>query len=49
MWYAIVFIISAAMVFFGGLLVGRNNPKIADKASELADKCVDAAKDKIKG
>lgn len=45
----IIFIVlSLAVGFFGGLLVGRNNRDIADKVSEITDNTIDKIEEKIK-
>lgn len=49
-WIGII--IAVVLAFWAGLLVGRKNPKVADKASTLADSAVEKAKeaaDKVKG
>ena len=40
-------IVAVALAFWAGLLVGRNNPKIADKANTLADSAVEKAKETL--
>lgn len=41
-------VVMAALIFWAGFLVGRNNPRRADKAQRLEESAVEKAREKAK-